>query len=226
MLLQVHRHAKAAGERSRALCRLERTIQRYGGVEQPVLGFTPSRAMAAALAPAGRISRKSDRAESQRNRALFVQTRHITLNDLGAQRKRRTAPLPSCWPACPTCSGARPPAHARAPTRGWCELVCVEEEAPAFGNASRRWQDHKLSMAYGRSDGEAVERLVDPLGLVVRAYLVFDCGVEGELRTYRVSQVKTGGDCRTALCARPILIWPRIGRNPPLTLKPIAPNVR
>ncbi|MDY6875592.1 MAG: YafY family protein [Chloroflexota bacterium] len=65
------------------------------------------------------------------------------------------------------------------------------------------WQEQKLSLSYGRSDGNTVERLVDPLGLVVKGrvwYLV--AAVEGDLRTYRVSRVQ---DARVTdqPCVRP-----------------------
>jgi len=54
------------------------------------------------------------------------------------------------------------------------------------------WQGCKVRMAYERSDEKTVERLIDPLGLVAKGsvwYLV--AAVEGELRTYRVSRVKS-----------------------------------
>jgi len=53
------------------------------------------------------------------------------------------------------------------------------------------WQERSLHLTYRRSDDTAVERLVDPLGLVVKGsvwYLV--AAVEGEMRTYRVSRVQ------------------------------------
>jgi predicted DNA-binding transcriptional regulator YafY len=52
------------------------------------------------------------------------------------------------------------------------------------------WQERKLQLCYQRADGEVVERLVDPLGLVAKGnvwYLV--AAVDGEVRTYRVSRV-------------------------------------
>lgn len=52
------------------------------------------------------------------------------------------------------------------------------------------WQERKLHLAYQRNDGAPVERLVDPLGLVAKGstwYLI--AGVEGKLRTYRVSRI-------------------------------------
>jgi predicted DNA-binding transcriptional regulator YafY len=53
------------------------------------------------------------------------------------------------------------------------------------------WQECRVKLVYERGDGEMVERLVDPLGLVAKRsvwYLV--AAVEGEMRTYRVSRVK------------------------------------
>jgi predicted DNA-binding transcriptional regulator YafY len=53
------------------------------------------------------------------------------------------------------------------------------------------WQERSLHLTYRRSDDTAVERLVDPLGLVAKGsvwYLV--AAVEGEMRTYRVSRVQ------------------------------------
>jgi predicted DNA-binding transcriptional regulator YafY len=53
------------------------------------------------------------------------------------------------------------------------------------------WQERKVRMTYGRDPVEPVaERVVDPLGLVAKGsawYLVG--GVEGEVRTYRVSRI-------------------------------------
>lgn len=52
------------------------------------------------------------------------------------------------------------------------------------------WQGRKARMVYERSQCEAVERLVDPLGLVAKGSVwYFVAGVEGEVRTYRVSRV-------------------------------------
>jgi predicted DNA-binding transcriptional regulator YafY len=52
------------------------------------------------------------------------------------------------------------------------------------------WREHKLLIAYQRSDTVAVERLVDPLGLIAKGstwYLV--AAIEREIRTYRVSRI-------------------------------------
>jgi predicted DNA-binding transcriptional regulator YafY len=53
------------------------------------------------------------------------------------------------------------------------------------------WQERRLRLTYERADGTAVERLVDPLGLVAKGsvwYLV--AAVDGDPRTYRVSRIQ------------------------------------
>jgi len=72
---------------------------------------------------------------------------------------------------------------------GWS----LEEEAvpllPLIQDAI--WSERKLRISYGRGPGcDAVEREVDPLGLVAKGnawYLV--AGVTGDLRSYRVSRI-------------------------------------
>ncbi|MBA2393535.1 MAG: WYL domain-containing protein [Ktedonobacteraceae bacterium] len=52
------------------------------------------------------------------------------------------------------------------------------------------WRERKLLITYQRSDTVAVERLVDPLGLVAKGstwYLV--AAINQEIRTYRVSRI-------------------------------------
>ena len=53
------------------------------------------------------------------------------------------------------------------------------------------WQERRARILYARGECDAVERVVDPLGLVAKGsvwYLV--AGVEGEVRSYRVSRVQ------------------------------------
>jgi predicted DNA-binding transcriptional regulator YafY len=52
------------------------------------------------------------------------------------------------------------------------------------------WQERKLRLVYERGEGNLIERLADPLGLVAKGnvwYLV--ASVDGDLRTYRVSRI-------------------------------------
>jgi len=77
--------------------------------------------------------------------------------------------------------------HLDAP--GWFQ---EPEVVPHLqGIAEAVWADNQLRMSYRRGgETDAVERLVDPLGLVLKAgvwYLV--ARVEGGLRTYRVSRI-------------------------------------
>ena len=53
------------------------------------------------------------------------------------------------------------------------------------------WSERRLRLRYARADGKAVERLVEPLGLVVKAgvwYLA--ASADGSVRTYRLSRVE------------------------------------
>ena len=67
-----------------------------------------------------------------------------------------------------------------------------EDELPALAILQEAvWRDSKLRLSYARADGTAVERDVDPLGLVAKGrlwYLV--AAVDGQPRTYRVSRVR------------------------------------
>ena len=65
------------------------------------------------------------------------------------------------------------------------------------------WRERKLLLIYQRSDTVAVERLVDPLGLVAKGstwYLV--AAIEQEIRTYRVSRIQSA-TLQEQACVRP-----------------------
>jgi predicted DNA-binding transcriptional regulator YafY len=85
-------------------------------------------------------------------------------------------------------------------TGGWHRSEEAVPLLPALQEAI--WQERQLALTYGREDG-AVERLVDPLGLVAKGsiwYLV--AGVAGAIRTYRVSRIQAARVTATP-CARP-----------------------
>lgn len=66
------------------------------------------------------------------------------------------------------------------------------------------WQERKLRIKYERSGCEAVERLVDPLGLVAKGSVwYFVAAVEENVRSYRVSRVQNVELTRTP-CVRPV----------------------
>jgi predicted DNA-binding transcriptional regulator YafY len=65
------------------------------------------------------------------------------------------------------------------------------------------WRGRRLRITYQRGECGAVERLLDPLGLVAKGsvwYLV--AGVEGQVRSYRVSAVR-GAELLDEPCVRP-----------------------
>lgn len=65
------------------------------------------------------------------------------------------------------------------------------------------WQERKLRFTYKSGDCDAVERLVDPLGLVAKGsvwYLV--AAVDGDIRSYRVTRIQDGA-VMDEPCARP-----------------------
>ena len=86
-------------------------------------------------------------------------------------------------------------------TSGWNR---PEEAVPCLPTLQEAvWRDRQLRLTYGRSDGAAVDRLVDPLGLVAKGsvwYLV--AAVAGEVRTYRVARVQAA-DIVDQPCVRP-----------------------
>jgi predicted DNA-binding transcriptional regulator YafY len=72
---------------------------------------------------------------------------------------------------------------------GWRRAVEATPHLPILQEAI--WRERRLRVVYQRGDESVVERLVDPLGLVAKGsvwYLI--AGVEGELRSYRVSRVQ------------------------------------
>ena len=204
MLLQVHRHM-TAGELAERFHVSERTIQR--DMEALSLAGVP------VYAERGNGGGWRLLEEYRTNltglnlseiQALFVQTPARLLNDLGlnSASDRAFAKLLASLPELQRRTAQQMRERIHVDGAGWFVL---EEEAPAFATIQQAlWQDRKLRMAYGRSDAAAVERLVDPLGLVVKGriwYLI--AGVGGELRTYRVSRVAQAKVTEQP-CARPV----------------------
>jgi predicted DNA-binding transcriptional regulator YafY len=73
---------------------------------------------------------------------------------------------------------------------GW---FARDEPIPHLATLARGvWEERRADISYARA-GKAVERTLDPLGLVLKAgrwYLVAGAGDERALRTYRVSRVQ------------------------------------
>jgi predicted DNA-binding transcriptional regulator YafY len=80
----------------------------------------------------------------------------------------------------------------------------AEETVPLLHRLQEAiWQERRVRLTYARGECETVERVADPLGLVAKGsvwYLV--AGVEGEVRSYRVSRVERV-EVLDEACARP-----------------------
>ena len=134
--------------------------------------------------------------------ALFLQPSGL-LADLGLDKASTTA-LIKLLAALPS-SRRRDAEHVRQRIHvdgaGWFQ---DKEHVPFLSTLQEAvWQERKLGLSYRRGDGQVVERLVDPLGLVVKGrvwYLI--AAVEDGMRTYRVSRVQ---DARVTdqPCVRP-----------------------
>ena len=124
-------------------------------------------------------------------RALFLASPPRLLADLGLHEAADAA-LIKLLAALP--SGQRRDAESarrrvHADSSGWDRPPESVPHLRTLREAVER--ERKIHLAYRRADGTAVERLVDPLGLVAKGsvwYLV--AAVDGETRTYRVSRVE------------------------------------
>jgi predicted DNA-binding transcriptional regulator YafY len=135
--------------------------------------------------------------------ALFLTKPPRLLADLGLDKASEAA-LIKLLAALPSMS-RRGAEEARAriyvDTGGWRQ---PEETVPLLPMLQEAvWQERKLRLTYTRGEGDSVERLVDPLGLVAKGsvwYLV--AGVDGEPRTYRVARIQAA-ELLEEPCARP-----------------------
>lgn len=122
---------------------------------------------------------------------LFMGLPERVLRDLGLQKASEGAQL-KLFTALPTMYKQRAE-YARQrlyiDSASWRN---TEEATPALARIQEAvWQDRKLSFSYRRADGTYVERVADPLGLVVKGsvwYLVV--AIDDSVRTYRISRIK------------------------------------
>ena len=123
--------------------------------------------------------------------ALFAATPTRLLADLGLE-KASDAALVKVLAALPSI-GRRDAEHMRQRIHvdgaGWHQAADEVPTLPTLQEAV--WLERRTRLRYRRDDGETVERVVDPLGLVAKGrlwYLV--AAVDGEPRTYRVSRMQ------------------------------------
>ncbi len=124
-------------------------------------------------------------------RAVVVATPARLLSDLGLASASDTAlvKLLSSLPAVARRDAELMRQRILIDGAGWHQ---APDSVPALERLHEAlWLDRAVRIVYTRRDDEAVERQVDPLGLVAKGrlwYLV--AAVEGEFRTYRVSRMQ------------------------------------
>jgi predicted DNA-binding transcriptional regulator YafY len=192
LLLQVHRRMTAAALADR-LEVSKRTIQR----DMEALSMAGVPVYAERGAGGGWVLPESYRTDvtglsPAEIQALFVTTPARLLADLSLD-KASDAALVKLLAALPSVSRRdaqfmRQRIHVDG--AGWRQS---DEAVPALATVQEAlWLERQIRIVYERNDGEAVERLVDPFGLVAKGrlwYLV--AGVDGAPRTYRVSRIRT-----------------------------------
>jgi predicted DNA-binding transcriptional regulator YafY len=122
--------------------------------------------------------------------SVFLAAPASILNDLGLQTAAENAVL-KLLAALPTDYRADAEAmrqRLHIDLTGWTrtkeDVTCL----PILQEAV--WNARKLTMQYQGQEGNSVERVVDPLGLVAKGSVWYLVGaVEGEIRTYRVSRI-------------------------------------
>lgn len=121
--------------------------------------------------------------------ALFVPQPARVLADLGLDRDAPAAAtkLLAALPERHRLSASLFRERVHIDTTAWRETA---ETVAAFRALQEAvWRSRRLAVTYRRSDGEAVARVLEPLGLVAKGsawYLAARC--EGELRTYRAAR--------------------------------------
>jgi predicted DNA-binding transcriptional regulator YafY len=124
--------------------------------------------------------------------ALFVTTPERLLADLGLEKASDGAlvKLLAALPAVARRDAQQVRQRIHVDGAGWHQS---EEAVPALKTLQEAvWLDRKARLQYTRNDGTAVERVVDPLGLVAKGRLWYLVAAVGdEIRTYRVSRVQS-----------------------------------
>lgn len=125
-------------------------------------------------------------------RALFVFAGRGTLADLGLEGDLRSAlrKLLSVLPEPHRPGAERAAGRVVVDPRGWMR---GRDDLPHLATAQEAvWRDRRLRIRYRRPGApEAVERLLDPYGLVAKAGTWYLVGADrGEARLYRVSRIE------------------------------------
>lgn len=124
--------------------------------------------------------------------ALFLSRPAGLLNDLGLDKAEAAGmiKLQASLPLPHQHEAAVAQARIHIDLTGWNNVKEAVPTLPTLLEAV--WHERKLSITYNRGECEAVERVLNPLGLVAKGsawYLV--AGVEDTIRSYRVSRVQS-----------------------------------
>lgn len=191
LLLQTH-HRLTARELAERLEVSERTIHRdmeaLGAAGIPVVAERGARGGWSLLGSYRTNLTGLNEAEIQ---ALFVNVPPKLLTDLRLEKAAEAALLKllAALPSMHRQGAERARQRIHVDVTGWNRPEEAVPLLPVLQEAV--WTERRVLLTYRRNDGETVERLVDPLGLVAKGsvwYLV--AGVDGEMRTYRVSRVQ------------------------------------
>ena len=191
LLLQVHRRVTAR-ELAQRLEVSERTIHRdmeaLGAAGVPVVA---ERGTGGGWGLLEAYRTNLTGLNSTEIQALFLSGPPRLLADLGLEKAAQAAliKLLAALPSLSRRSAEEMSRRIYVDAAGWRQPGEAIPFLPMLQEAI--WLERKLRLSYQRGDGSAVERLVEPLGLVAKGsiwYLV--AAVEGELRSYRVSRVQ------------------------------------
>lgn len=123
-------------------------------------------------------------------RALFLARPNAILDDLGLREASDTAlhKLRAALPSAERRGAEHASQRLYVDSSGWRRSKDDVPLLPVIQEAV--WRDRRLALRYSKADGTTVERVVDPLGLVVKGHIWYVvAATAGELPTYRVSRV-------------------------------------
>lgn len=218
LLLQVHRRM-TAGELAERMAVSRRTIYRdIDALSAAGVPVYAERGSGGGLALLDGYRTQSPGLSDTEAQALFLATPARLLADLGLQDAADNAflKLLAALPAAARDDARHAGERILIDTAGWRQREQAPTLLPTLQTAV--WSDQRIQMTYTRADGHAVERTVDPLGLVAKGslwYLV--AAVEGEPRTYRADRIQsaqpTGETARRPVGFDLAVYWPHSQRR-------------
>ena len=193
LLLQTHRHL-TAGALAERLEVSERTIHRdmeaLSGAGIPVVA---ERGIGGGWSILGEYRTDLTGLNESEIQSLFVTQSPKVLADLKLQKASEGALLKllAALPAIHRRGAERVRQRIYIDSKGWAQSEESVPLLPVLQDAV--WNEHKLRITYERGPGcEAVERVLNPLGLVAKGnawYLV--AGVDEYIRSYRIARISS-----------------------------------